>query len=183
MSGPNGWQRFIFEASRSKEGWEAFQAYRNRSGWNGRRSKSTKLEELLTRHVADRVLIFTAETQPSTRSPAVSSCRQSLIKPRAGKAKQVLERFHSGAYPVVVTSQVLNEGVDVPSANVGIVLSGSSTIREKNVQSAGVDYRGSSKTSRRFSTRLWHAAPPKSSPASGGGSITPFNDPGVTSKC
>ena len=37
---------------------------------------------------------------------------------------------------MVVTSQVLNEGVDVPAANVGIVLSGTSTIRE-NVQRLG----------------------------------------------
>jgi superfamily II DNA or RNA helicase len=47
-----------------------------------------------------------------------------------------LERFHSGEYSIVVTSQVLNEGVDVPAANVGIVLSGTSTIRE-NVQRLG----------------------------------------------
>jgi superfamily II DNA or RNA helicase len=55
---------------------------------------------------------------------------------KARERKQVLERFHSGEYPIVVTSQVLNEGVDVPAANVGIVLSGTSTIRE-NVQRLG----------------------------------------------
>jgi superfamily II DNA or RNA helicase len=50
--------------------------------------------------------------------------------------KQILERFHSGEYTVVVTSQVLNEGVDVPAASVGIVLSGTGTTRE-NVQRLG----------------------------------------------
>ena len=50
--------------------------------------------------------------------------------------KQILERINSGEYTVVVTSQVLNEGVDVPSASVGIVLSGSGTTRE-NVQRLG----------------------------------------------
>ena len=49
---------------------------------------------------------------------------------------QFLERFHSGEYSVVVTSQVLNEGVDVPAASVGIVLSGSGSTRE-NVQRLG----------------------------------------------
>jgi len=37
---------------------------------------------------------------------------------------------------VLVTSQVLNEGVDVPAARVGIVLSGTGSIRE-HVQRLG----------------------------------------------
>ena len=37
---------------------------------------------------------------------------------------------------VVVTSQVLNEGVDVPAANVGIILSGTGSVRE-HVQRLG----------------------------------------------
>jgi superfamily II DNA or RNA helicase len=37
---------------------------------------------------------------------------------------------------VVVTSRVLNEGVDVPSVAVGVVLSGTSTVRE-HVQRLG----------------------------------------------
>src|SRR5262249_37711684 len=47
-----------------------------------------------------------------------------------------LLRFHSGEYPIVVTSQVLNEGVNVPAANVGIILSGTGSVRE-HVQRLG----------------------------------------------
>jgi superfamily II DNA or RNA helicase len=36
----------------------------------------------------------------------------------------------SGLYTAVVASKVLNEGVDVPEASVGVVLSGSSVARE-----------------------------------------------------
>ena len=50
--------------------------------------------------------------------------------------KQILERFHRGDYTIVVTSQVLNEGVDVPAAAIGIVLSGTGSTRE-NVQRLG----------------------------------------------
>jgi superfamily II DNA or RNA helicase len=50
--------------------------------------------------------------------------------------RRILERFHTGECPVVVTSQVLNEGVDVPAANVGIVLSGTGSVRE-HVQRLG----------------------------------------------
>jgi superfamily II DNA or RNA helicase len=44
--------------------------------------------------------------------------------------KRVLERFRGGEYSKLVTGRVLNEGVDVPDANVAIVVSGSSATRE-----------------------------------------------------
>lgn len=137
MSGPNGWQKFIFEASRSQEGWEAFKAYRETKRLERAAGAKLKmLEELLTRHAADRILIFTADN-----ATVYQIARKYLVpaithQTKTRERKVILERFHSGAYPVVVTSQVLNEGVDVPAANVGIVLSGTSTIRE-NVQRLG----------------------------------------------
>ena len=49
MSGPNGWQRFIFEASRSPEGWAAFRAYREQKRLErAAGAKLQLLEELLT---------------------------------------------------------------------------------------------------------------------------------------
>jgi superfamily II DNA or RNA helicase len=137
MAGPNGWQRFINEASRSQEGWEAFKAYREQKRLErAAGAKLQKLDELLACHAADRVLIFTADN-----ATVYQIARQYLVpaithQTKARERKQILERFHSGEYPIVVTSQVLNEGVDVPAANVGIVLSGTSTIRE-NVQRLG----------------------------------------------
>jgi superfamily II DNA or RNA helicase len=48
----------------------------------------------------------------------------------------LLESFASGALPVLVTSRVLNEGVDLPSAEIAVVLSGTGTVRE-HVQRLG----------------------------------------------
>ena len=48
----------------------------------------------------------------------------------------LLKAFRTGEYPVLITSKVLNEGVDVPDANVGIIVSGSGSIRE-HVQRLG----------------------------------------------
>ena len=137
LGGPNGWQRFIFEASKSKEGWEAFQAYRQYKRLErAAESKILKLEELLHKHARDRVIVFTADN-----ATVYQIARKFLVpaithQTKARERKLILERFHSGEYSIVVTSQVLNEGVDVPAANVGIVLSGTSTIRE-NVQRLG----------------------------------------------
>ena len=55
---------------------------------------------------------------------------------KAAERKEFLEKFRSGEYPVLLTSKVLNEGVDVPEASIGIVVSGSGSTRE-HVQRLG----------------------------------------------
>jgi superfamily II DNA or RNA helicase len=52
-----------------------------------------------------------------------------------------LQAFRQGDYSILVTSKVLNEGVDVPDANVAIVVSGSGSVRE-HVQRLGRILRG-----------------------------------------
>lgn len=137
LSGPNGWQRFVFEASRSPEGRAALRAYRRQKEVERTAvGKFTELENLMRRHAGERMLIFTADNATVYRIarrylvPAIT--HQTKVKER----KQILERFHAGQYTVLVTSQVLNEGVDVPAASVGVVLSGTGTIKE-NVQRLG----------------------------------------------
>jgi superfamily II DNA or RNA helicase len=48
----------------------------------------------------------------------------------AAERKHILDGFRTGLYRVIVTSRVLNEGVDVPEAKVAIVLGGTSGARE-----------------------------------------------------
>jgi superfamily II DNA or RNA helicase len=84
----------------------------------------------------DRVLIFTYDN-----ATVYTIARRFLVpaithQTKTKERKQILEAFHSGELNVLVTSQVLNEGVDVPAANVGIILSGSATVRE-HVQRLG----------------------------------------------
>ncbi len=44
--------------------------------------------------------------------------------------KEILEKFRAGTYAAIVTSQVLDEGIDVPDASVGFILGGSGSSRE-----------------------------------------------------
>ena len=44
--------------------------------------------------------------------------------------REILDRFKSGEYRAIVTSQVLDEGIDVPDASVGFILSGTGSSRE-----------------------------------------------------
>jgi superfamily II DNA or RNA helicase len=137
MGGPNGWQRFIQETCRSREGRAAFQAYREQRRLAlAAPAKLAKLDELLTTHRRDRILIFTYDNatvyQIARRYLVPAITHQTKTKER----KRILDAFHKGEYPVVVTSQVLNEGVDVPAASVGIILSGTGSVRE-HVQRLG----------------------------------------------
>jgi superfamily II DNA or RNA helicase len=137
MSGPHGWQRFLYETCRSPEGRAAFLAYREQKRLAlAAPAKIRLLDDLLARHHGDRVLIFTYDN-----ATVYQIARRFLVpaithQTRAKERRQILERFHSGEYSIVVTSQVLNEGVDVPAANVGIILSGTGSVRE-HVQRLG----------------------------------------------
>jgi superfamily II DNA or RNA helicase len=43
---------------------------------------------------------------------------------------EILNRFRNGEYSMLATSQVLDEVIDVPAANVGIILSRSASKRQ-----------------------------------------------------
>jgi superfamily II DNA or RNA helicase len=137
MGGPHGWRRFIQEACRSPEGRAAFQAYREQKRIAlAAPAKLRVLEQLLSRHAGDRVLIFTYDN-----ATVYLIARRFLVpaithQTKTRERRDILDRFHAGEYPIVVTSQVLNEGVDVPAANVGIILSGTGSVRE-HVQRLG----------------------------------------------
>jgi superfamily II DNA or RNA helicase len=137
LASPMGWTRFLQATSRSEEGRRALLAYRaQKSIAQASEAKLRLLERLLARHRGDRVLIFTSDNATVYRIarrfliPAIT--HQTPVKER----HEVLQRFNAGDYPFLVTSRVLNEGVDVPAANVGIVLSGSGSVRE-HVQRLG----------------------------------------------
>jgi superfamily II DNA or RNA helicase len=137
MSKPNGWAQFIFLAHRSPEGREAFGAYREQRDLAlAAPAKLNLLGRLLERHNGDRTLIFTHDN-----ATVYKIARQFLVpvithQTKTKERREILLRFNKGDYPIVATSRVLNEGVNVPEANVAIVLSGSGSVRE-HVQRLG----------------------------------------------
>src|SRR5262249_14431697 len=93
-------------------------------------AKLRLLEQLLEQHRRDRILIFTYDNatvyQIARQYLVPAITHQTKVKER----RHILDGFQTGEYSVVVTSRVLNEGVDVPAAHIGIDLSGTSTVRE-----------------------------------------------------
>ena len=137
MRKPDGWSKFLYLAFRSPEGREAFQAYREQRALAlAAPAKLKLLSRLLDRHSGDRVIIFTHDN-----ATVYTIARQFLVpvithQTKTKERRDVLLRFNEGTYPIVATSKVLNEGVNVPEANVAIILSGSGSVRE-HVQRLG----------------------------------------------
>ncbi|MBX0321729.1 DEAD/DEAH box helicase family protein [Halomicroarcula sp. F13] len=92
--------------------------------------KVDRLADILDRHRGDRVIVFTAYTDLVYRLSERFLLPAITHETGASERREILERFRDGTYSRVVTANVLDEGVDVPDANVAVVLSGSGSERE-----------------------------------------------------
>lgn len=125
------WPQLVAAAMRGEAGRAAL--------WAWRRSReivalaSTKLlvlRELLSRHRSERTLVFTADNRA-----AYTIARRLLVMPITcdiGRVERAdaLARFADGTLTALVSARVLNEGVDVPEAEVAVLVSGSQGSRE-----------------------------------------------------
>jgi superfamily II DNA or RNA helicase len=92
--------------------------------------KVDRLADILDRHREDRVIVFTAHTDLVYRLSERFLLPAITHETGASERRNILDRFRAGEYTRVVTANVLDEGVDVPAANVAVVLSGSGSERE-----------------------------------------------------
>jgi superfamily II DNA or RNA helicase len=137
MGTPQAWGEFIMLSSRSDEGRRAMAAYRRqRQLAFAASAKFEYLEHLLFEHRRDRAILFTQDNatayEVSRRFLLPTITHQTKVRERSA----ILAGLSAGTYAAIVTSKVLNEGVDVPDANVAVVVSGSGSVRE-HVQRLG----------------------------------------------
>lgn len=137
MAQPGGFADFVQRASQSERGREALACYREqRSLAFAAAGKLNYLGHLLSVHQHDRMIVFTQDNRTayevSRRFLVPVITHQTKVKERS----EILEGLHAGRYRAIATSKVLNEGVDVPSANVAVVVSGSGSVME-HVQRLG----------------------------------------------
>lgn len=125
------WQEFAALAGSSPEGRAALAAWRRRKKLLGlTRAKRRAVSELLRRHAQNRMLIFTGDNDA-----AYELSRRELVMPitcdisRAERA-DALDAFRKGDLRALVSSRVLNEGLDVPDADVAILVAGAFGERE-----------------------------------------------------
>ena len=94
------------------------------------RAKIEKLREILRWHRGDRVLVFTEHNKLVREISRRFLIPEVSYKTSPQERREVMKFFRQGTYSAIVTSKVLEEGVDVPEANVAVILSGSGSRRE-----------------------------------------------------
>ncbi|HDK36377.1 MAG TPA: ATP-dependent helicase, partial [Bacteroidetes bacterium] len=125
------WEDFIKECSYMPDARKALLARKGlRQILFNAEKKIEVLESLLKLHCRDRVIIFTEDN-----ALVYTISRRYLIpalthQTNTVERKAVLDRFRCGEYRFLVTSKVLNEGVDIPEANVAVILGGSASPTE-----------------------------------------------------
>ena len=128
---PADFQRFVMTTGRDPKARDALLA-RNKAlkiAVNSE-AKLDLLAEKLEEYKTEKTLIFTLHNDL-----VYAISRRFLIPavtyqtPREER-REIMANFEKGKYKVIVTSQVLDEGVDVPDASVGLVLGGTGSRRE-----------------------------------------------------
>ena len=126
------WQSFTRFASLSDQGKSALSAFfRSRRIISLTASKRLALAGILARHHDQKTLVFTADTGAAFRIS-----REFLIPAITAdigrqERSAILDDFRKGIMRVIVACRVLNEGVDIPDAEVAVILGGSANGREQ----------------------------------------------------
>ncbi len=129
MRGPMDFKKIVMRSGYDPKAREAILA-RNKAeriAYNSQ-AKIEKIQELL--HKDDRTIIFTRyndmvyEISKRFFIPCITH------KTDSNEREEIFNKFKNGEYAALVSSQVLDEGIDVPEANIGIIVSGTGSSRE-----------------------------------------------------
>jgi superfamily II DNA or RNA helicase len=130
MRGPWDFEKFIL-SSWNPEGREALIAWRKaREIAFNARVKIDTVRYVLSKHRGEKMLIFSEDTSTSylISKEFLIPCITYLTP--GPERKKYLDMFRSGKITALATSRVLDEGIDVPDASIGIILSGSGSTRQ-----------------------------------------------------
>ncbi|SNQ62078.1 DEAD/DEAH box helicase family protein [Candidatus Methanoperedens nitratireducens] len=130
LRNPADFQRLVIRSGRDPGAREALLA-RNTArdiAFNSA-SKVGKLAGILKNHKEGKVFIFTEHNKLVHRISKEFLIPAITYRTAGKERSEILERFKSGIYKAVVTSKVLDEGIDVPDADVGIIISGTGSER------------------------------------------------------
>lgn len=133
----NGWQQFVMTAARSAAGRRALSAYRQqrRIACNSH-AKVVAIWRVITDNPQEKILIFTQDNELAYQIGLRYFLPVLTHHTKKAERRLWLDDFRRGKLRCLVTSKVLNEGVDVPDASVGVVVSGTGSVRE-HVQRLG----------------------------------------------
>ena len=137
FSAAGGWNRFILMCFTSSDGRKAFEAYRiQKEIPQVCENKIIEIKRILHKHAGEQCIVFTADNDMAYKIGRMFFLPVVTHNTKPQERRDFLDKFREKKYPILITSKVLNEGVDVPQASVGIIVSGSGSVRE-HVQRLG----------------------------------------------
>lgn len=124
-------RQMLFNVNRDPRAFKALQAYNKakKIAFNANR-KLVALQDILESHPEERILTFSEDISLVERIsreffiPAITSNTPSKER------REIIDKFRHGKYRIVASGKVLDEGVNVPEASVGIIVSGTGTPRQ-----------------------------------------------------
>ena len=124
-------KRLIMMSNKNKIAREAILA-RNKANEIALNSKAKidELQKILQQNNNSKTIVFTQNNKMVYDLSNRFLIPHITYKTIKDERRDVLDGFRSGRYNVVVTSRVLDEGVDVPDAELGIIVSGTGSGRE-----------------------------------------------------
>ncbi len=119
------WSAFVDSLSKSAAGRRALEGYHlaNRVA-SFPKAKRALVASLLRKHQSDKTLVFTAFAEDAYAVAKDALVPVITAEVSRAERENVLSRFREGRYRAVVSARVLNEGIDVPDANVAILVGG-----------------------------------------------------------
>jgi superfamily II DNA or RNA helicase len=131
MNYPGAFRRLIMMSTKNRLAREALLA-RNKAmeiALNSR-SKMEALKEILAENRGVKTIIFTQHNSLVYEIADKFLIPSITHRTNKEERREVLAGFKEGRYLAIVTSKVLDEGVDVPDAKLGIIVSGTGSGRE-----------------------------------------------------
>jgi superfamily II DNA or RNA helicase len=125
------WASFVVSLSKSAAGRRALEGYHVATRIAAfPKAKRALMAGLLGRHQPDKTLVFTAFAEDAYAIAKDHFIPVVTADVARRERESILEQFRNGRYRAIVSARVLNEGIDVPDANVAILVAGSLGGRE-----------------------------------------------------
>jgi superfamily II DNA or RNA helicase len=128
--GRNAYSQLIMRVGRDSEARKALLAHQEaRKIALNARKKIEKVLDILENHRDDKVILFSEFNSVVDQISMEYLIPAITYRTKPKERKIILDNFRQGIFTKIVTGRVLDEGVDVPDASVGVIISGTSSER------------------------------------------------------
>jgi superfamily II DNA or RNA helicase len=125
------WQDLCKEAGKDPQARSAQKAFHLKTSIESRATEKLRvLEDIFRLHNGQQTLVFVGSNAMAIEVSKRFLVPTILSHTRKKERHAVLDSFSKGEFTVLVANQVLDEGVDVPEAKVGVVVGGQGSTRQ-----------------------------------------------------